>query len=266
MLSRLLTASVATLAVAGTAPAQPAQRVDITVWNATIVPHGSGRYLGTHDCFATPAPFVTIVANFQPVPLPGPADQSVPHDQINLNTFVGPTTLYTLSGVYRTHWDGDWWASGATINGLPQFMAWWPHGLPENWWREPNREWVLGPSRTHSGNRYPMSGILTLADGSTFDCASLNSGPNPGIILTTGSDRPDRPADRIDFTITLTSDMGAPWPVIAPGDLNRDGRVDAGDLITFLGCWFVSDSTADFNRSGDVTTQDIFDFLAAYLG
>lgn len=262
MLSRL----IAVLLLAATACAQPASRVDITVWNATIDPFGQGDYFGTYDCWADPPPFVTILANFTPVPMPAPSPgRAFPHDQINFELFSGPTLLYSMSPPNRTHWTGTWWLPGSTIDGLPRFSVWWTHGQAGQWFRQPNQQWVLGPSRTASGNRYPMSGVLTLADGSTFDCASLNTGPNPGVILTIGGDRPDRPPDRIDFTITLTSDIGAPWPVIAPGDLNRDGRVDFADLTTFLACWFVSDSIADANRDGEVTTQDIFDFLAAYL-
>lgn len=262
MLSRL----IAVLLLAATACAQPASRVDISVWNATIDPFGQGDYFGTYDCWAEPPPYVTILANFTPVPMPAPSPgPTIPHDQINFELFSGPTTLYSMSSPSRTHWTGTWWLPGSTIDGLPRFSIWWPHGQAGQWFRQPDRQWVLGPSRTPSGYRMPFSGILTLADGTTFDVSSLNSGPNPGILLTTGSDRPDRPADRIDFTITLTSDVSAPWPVIAPGDLNRDGRVDAGDLITFLGCWFTGDTTADFNRSGAVTQQDIFDFLTAFL-
>jgi hypothetical protein len=262
MLSRFIIALTVLIAAV---PAQ-ADRVDITVWNAQVIPYGSGYYFGTYDCFWPDPPYVTILANFQTVPLPGQSPgMAVPHDQINLELFSGSTTLYTMSGVNRTHWNGTWWAPGSTTAGLPQFMVWWPHGQVGQWFRQPNTEWVLGPSRLHSGHRYPFSGVLTLDDGTTFDCARLNSGRNPGVLLSVHGWRPDRPPDRIDFTVTLTDNIAAPWPVRHPADLNRDGSVTVADLTHFLMCFFCSDPSADFDRSGAVTTQDIFDFLSAYL-
>ncbi len=53
---------------------------------------------------------------------------------------------------------------------------------------------------------------------------------------------------------------------ICPGDMNRDGRRDTLDVLSFLNAWAAGDVAADFNRDGTVDTLDVLEFLNAWNG
>lgn len=56
--------------------------------------------------------------------------------------------------------------------------------------------------------------------------------------------------------------VGGPRP--SPGDFDRDGAVNARDVLAFLGTWTARDPEADLNGDGAVNTLDFRAFLSAW--
>jgi hypothetical protein len=46
---------------------------------------------------------------------------------------------------------------------------------------------------------------------------------------------------------------------------NADGRLDSGDVFSFLEDFFRTPPDADFNADGETTSADFFEFLAAWF-
>ena len=57
----------------------------------------------------------------------------------------------------------------------------------------------------------------------------------------------------------------APWPW-HPGDANRDGVRNPGDIWYYTEQFMAHHPQADFNGDDAVTMQDLFEFIAAYFG
>ena len=66
------------------------------------------------------------------------------------------------------------------------------------------------------------------------------------------------------YTCDLAVNIG-PWPW-HPGDANKDGVRNPGDIWYFTEQYMKAQPQADFDGDDAVTMQDLFDFLTAYFG
>ncbi len=122
----------------------------------------------------------------------------------------------------------------------------------------------------------PVDPAMTMADVmgmSHADLIALYDGSGGGAGVDIGAvglasvsfiriSNPDAGADNIEIdAVADVAPAGGP-----PGDLNRDGAVDASDLAILLAAWGVPGSPADLDGDGTVDAADLAILLANWTG
>lgn len=119
------------------------------------------------------------------------------------------------------------------------------------------------------------SGYVTItvpaADGSQglrwFFCPVLND-PRNGVIAPDAHVDVTENSDAATFRALFTCLQTTGTDSCTSGhrsDCDRDGRISAQDIFTYLGWFFAQTPEADFDGSGTIEPADIFNFLSAWF-